>query len=510
MNYFLRIILFSLFILSVNRPFACGQDKKGDSSKPNILIIMTDEQSYNMLSYMGNEYVRTPALDKLAKRGYTFGKTYVTDPVCQASRFSLQTGYYPSKVGIKENLRRKRRPRYKKYGDYIQKSYAFDPRKVERMKKKALGNVIRRAGYETYYVGKRHLYTGSSGWGYKFYTKNAYTGPVKFAKKMFPKLANDKDHKPFLAFLSFKEPHDICYLLFHNTVYVPKRLSKVLRMKKSMNRFSYLKQVPPKLTSKPIKGANPEMFAFASMHRSRIRKGWELKIKGADQKRWGLYRWVYARLVEIADQEIGHVLDALRASGLKKNTIVIFTSDHGDMQGDHGMNGKNVLLEQAQRVPFIFAGPGIKENQINNSILVMNGLDLLPTICDLIGVEPPKGLPGISLEPYLTGSGKKPERKYLISESFNSFQITDGRYKYTIFELRGHPELLIDLKKYPNENVNLANNSAYAKIKEKLKHKLMQNLARRGLTPLPTDRMMKYLTPTRIKDYSTTKALEKN
>jgi len=158
------------------------------------------------------------------------------------------------------------------------------------------------------------------------------------------------------------------------------------------------------------------------------------------------------------------------------------------MNRAHGLITKNVMFEECQRVPLIFAGKGIKPNYADKSTLTCNGLDFLPTICDLAGIKIPKGLPGVSLKPYLTDNGKKPDRKYIVTEDYNAYQITDGRYKFTIYELPGNPEMLTDLEVNPGETMNYSNDPSYMEIKAALKKELMANLSQRGLTPLPQDR----------------------
>ena len=202
---------------------------------------------------------------------------------------------------------------------------------------------------------------------------------------------------------------------------------------------------------------------------------------------------MYHRLTESVDAQIGRVLSALEKSGLEDNTIIVFTSDHGDMNGAHGLTLKNVLFEECQRVPLIIAGKGITPNYADKTTLVCNGLDFLPTLCDLAGIEVPKGLPGISLKPYLTGKGQKSDRKYIFTEDYNGYQINDGRYKYSIYELPGHPETLTDLKTNPGETINYATDPSYSKIKETLKGELMTNLAKRKLTPLPDNKTSAYI-----------------
>ena len=444
-----------------------GSNALISQTKPNVLFIMTDELSYNMMSCMGNKWLNTPNMDKIASKGYRFNKTYCATPTCMPSRFSLLTGHYASDVGVKG-----KNPR------------AFDELKVkEIVSKDALGNIFREAGYETLYSGKTHLYGTKdvSEYGFKINNTDPYDGPAIYAEQVLAKIGKEKGAKPFLLFLSFLNPHDIVYktgadLRFpdklpeadvHETV-------RLLALQKTLSPVEYRKQIPPRATNfTPINDELPEMVRM------------DIDSRAWDDTQWNLYNWMYHRLTESVDAQIGRVLSALKKAGLEDNTIIVFTSDHGDMNGAHGLTGKNVMFEECQRVPLIFAGKGIKRNYADKTTLICNGLDFLPTICDLVGIESPKELPGISLKPYLTGLEYKSERKYIITENYNSHQINDGRYKYTIYELPGHPEILTDLETNPGETINYVNNPTHAEIKASLKKKLMNNLAQRGLTPLP-------------------------
>ena len=120
-----------------------GVFPRSDTSvkKPNVLFIMTDQQSYTMMSCMGNPWLKTPNMDSIARMGYRFDKNYCANPVCMPSRFSLLTGHYASEVGVKENTS----------AANISKVHAITA-------KDALGNIFRKAGYNTLYSGKTHLY----------------------------------------------------------------------------------------------------------------------------------------------------------------------------------------------------------------------------------------------------------------------------------------------------------------------------------------------------------------
>ncbi|MCX6874693.1 MAG: sulfatase-like hydrolase/transferase [Verrucomicrobia bacterium] len=438
-------------------------------TKPNVLFIMTDQQSHGMMSCAGNPWLSTPNMDKIASRGYRFERNYCANPVCMPSRFSLMTGHYASEVGVKENTQ------------------AYDAAKVRQIiSRDALGNLFRKAGYETLYSGKTHLYgtRDVSEYGFKINTTDPYDGPAIYAEQALAEIGRSPQARPFLMFLSFLNPHDICYKAGADQRF-PDDLSaanaretkRLLALRKSLSAAEYRQQVPPRAANPaPLNDEVPAMVAMGVGSR-----GW-------DETQWDLYNWMYHRLTESVDTQVGRVLTALKNAGLEGNTIIVFTSDHGDMNGAHGLILKNVMFEECQRVPFIFAGKGIKANFVDHTTLTCNGLDFLPTICDLVGIASPTGIPGVSLKPYLTDTGARPVRQHLITEDHNSYQIHDGRHKYTIFELPGYPETLTDLEANPGETINFARNASYAKIKGTLKMALLENLTARGLTPLPQDR----------------------
>jgi choline-sulfatase len=445
--------------------------------KPNILFIMTDQQMYKMMSCMGNQWLKTPHMDKIARKGYRFEKTYCANPVCMPSRFSLLTGHYASEVGVKEN------------------TSAEDVSMVREItSKSALGTVFSKAGYETLYSGKTHLYGTKdlTEYGFTLNDRDPYDGPAMYAEKILADIGSRKQDKPFFLFLSFLNPHDICYKAGADKRYpddLPeanvRETKRLLAVQKSLSEEEYHRQIPPRPANLvPMNDEQPDMVNMSTQGRN-----W-------DDAQWDLYNWMYYRLTESVDAQIGRVLTALEKSGLEENTIIVFTSDHGEMNRSHGLITKNVMFEESQRVPFIFAGKGIKSNYSDKSTLVCNGLDLLPTLCDLAGIEIPKGISGVSLKPYLMDEGKRPDRKYLVTESYNSFQITDGRYKFTIYELPKNPEMLTDVDKNPGETINYINDPAYTEIKAILKKELLDNLSKRGLTPLKENRTIQNIRAT--------------
>ena len=439
--------------------------------RPNVVFIITDQQSYNMLSSYGNKWVKTPNIDKISQIGTRFDNTYCANPLSMPSRFSLLTGHYSSEVGEKTN------------------GHKFNKEKVAEISQNdGLGFLFRKAGYTTLYSGKTHLMgeNESEDYGFELHGLNPYEGPAIYAEKVIPELAQTK--KPFFLFLSFMNPHDICYGAGIDPRYPDKlpaenviETKRFLDLKKSLTPEQYKSQIPPKPANfRPITDEPKEMASTWA------RDTW-------NDEQWDLYRWMYCRLTESVDEQIGRVLVSLEKSGMMENTIIVFTSDHGEMDGSHGFTTKNVMFEECQRVPLIFAGKGIKANKVDKTTLVCNGLDFIPTICDLTGIEYSKKLTGMSLQSKLTGKGKPVLRKYMITEDCNAYQIHDGRYKLTIFELPGNPEMLTDIKNDPGETTNLSNDPSLAKIKADLMKILLDDLTKRGLLPLDQNRTRAFL-----------------
>lgn len=458
---------FSLAMLSLATGSSFSQQK------PNVVFIMTDQQSYNMLSSYGNKWVKTPNIDKISKMGTRFDNTYCANPLSMPSRFALLTGHFSSEVGEKTN------------------GHKFDKAKTSEIANAdGLGFLFRKAGYTTLYSGKTHLMGNNEAddYGFEMHGLNPYEGPANYAENSLPQLAKKGVNQPFFMFLSFMNPHDICYSAGIDPRYPDKlpaenivETKRFLDYKATLTDQLYKSQIPPKpLNYKPITDEPKEMASTWA------RDSW-------NDEQWSLFRWMYCKLTESVDEQIGRVLTALEQSGMMDNTIIVFTSDHGEMGGSHGYITKNVMFEECQRVPLIFAGKGIKANNVDSKTLVCNGLDFIPTICDLTGVAYSKNLTGMSLKANLTGKGKAASRKYLITEDCNAFQIHDGRYKLTIFELPGNPEMLTDIKNDPGETINMSNDPALSKIKAELKKMLMDDLAKRGLLPLEQNRTRAFL-----------------
>lgn len=414
---------------------------------------MTDQQRYDMLSCTGNPYVSTPSLDRLAENGVRFERNYCANPVSMPSRFALVTGRYAGEIG------------------YTNNSTKPDTLKVlPAARENSIGNLLRNAGYNTIYSGYPGFYCGRTNMEDYGFTQNGtdyYEGPANVAEEFFANY-NAAEDQPFFLYLSFMNPHDICYGAGYDPRF-PNELrphqiaatQKYIDLRKTLNDKEYHAQVPPVPANVEPNGAYAEMKEIGSGSRD-----WT-------PEQWDFYRWMYCRLVEDVEQQIGRILTALDNAGLADNTIVIFTSDHGEMGQSHGLVFKSQLLEEATRTPLIISGPGIRKGVVDSRNLT-SGIDIVPTICELVGIPIPGNLSGRSLKPVLTGNSDKIDRDYIILEASAGHQIVDGRYKYTAFNSGDKTESLMDISTDPGEMSDKISDQAYAAEKERLRSLLMR------------------------------------
>jgi len=437
------------------KPITSAADSLKGKNRPNILFIMTDQQHSGMMSCTGNEWLKTPAMDRLSASGIRFERAYACNPVCVPSRFSLQTGLMPSTIGMGQN------------------SDSGMAAVTDVMIQQSLGCLFQKAGYETVYGGKVHLPKKMNDLqkiGYRNLTGDSRQGLADACAKFI----KGQHTKPFLLFASFINPHDICYMAINDFSRAngeapagnvdSKTCEAVLeRARKAGDIGAFVEEnCPPLPANFEVPEAEPECitqkYLNATPFRAYVREKWT-----ANQ--WRLHRWAYCRLTEMVDSEIGTLLDALREAGLDDNTLIVFTSDHGDMDSAHRLEHKSVLYEESVHVPFIMSYKGvIPQGVVDDEHLVSNGLDLLPTLCDYAGLETPQGLHGGSLRALVAGKDTERWRDFLICESQNGRMLRTDRFKYCIYDSGENREQLIDLKLDPGEMKNLAQAEDYKDI----------------------------------------------
>ncbi len=454
----------------------CCQQVRGGaaapSGKPNILVIVTDQQHAGMMSCAGNRYLKTPAMDWLAEHGVRFERAYAANPVCVPSRFSLQSGCYPSVIGMRHNGDSKR------------------TRPFPGLKTDTLGWRMHAAGYDVVYGGKVHLPVGA---GMGRIEELGYRMLVRDTRDVLAQTCADfireKRDKPFFLFASFINPHDICYMAIQDHAGskgkgpAQQALKEALRLPESVAEAEFFAKhcppVPPNY--EPTEGEPKAMEPYLKQRPFK----WHARTAWTDEK-WRLHRWAYARLTERVDAEIGRVLEALRESGQAENTLVVLTSDHGDMDGAHRTEHKTLFYEEAIRVPFVVAWKGVtKAGAVDDAHFVVNGLDLLPTLCDYAGIDAPAGLLGRSVRPLAEGRAAGDWREELVVESELGRLLRVGPLKYWALDFAGPEEVLIDLEKDPGEMKNLAGDPAHRGRLEEMRRRLEAWQKRTGISYSP-------------------------
>lgn len=411
---------------------AFGEDSKS-AEKPNVLIIMTDQQFSDCMScVMGDKYIKTPNMDALAANGTRFSHAYSPNPLCMPMRASMITGHFPHETGVQTN------------SDTHQDGEKY----------KFMGRIFKEAGYDTAYFGKWHISVSPKKkeiHGFDtFEGGNSQINPEPVMEFL-----RQKHEKPFLVFASFLTPHEICE--WSRRQQIP---------------GAQLGVVPPVEVRPPLRSNfNPPRNETDIM--THMRKSYQahklFPVGNYTEDDWRRQIWGYYRLIERADLFVGRVMQALRDSGQEENTIVVFLSDHGDCHGAHHWNQKTVFYDESCRVPFIVSWKGKTPKGVSDQLL-NTGIDLIPTICDMAGVKPPDGLPGHSLKALAMGAIPEWKREYIVSQNHmiqcepvdgkdlkpNGRMVRSDRYKYCLYSEGERRESLVDMQNDPGEMVNQA------------------------------------------------------
>jgi len=337
-----------------------------NTSAPNIVFVHVDQMRHDAISAFGNAHVETPNIDRLIAAGTSFSRSYSANPVCCPARACWYTGRVSSEHGVVEN----KFPLLESVPD--------------------LGQWMGARGYGCYYTGKWHipnrrvdrsftLLPGGSGHGEQ--------GDAGVASVACGFLHNYADERPFFLNVGFLNPHDCCFLDF-----APRNPATKFGASDVLHA-----ELPP---------------APGSFDKSNGRGKW-------DETGVRLYNYYYYRMVEMVDAEVGRVFDALRNSRHARNTLFIFTSDHGDMGGHHNRFKKGQFYDAALRVPLVYVLPGqIRQGNRDEESLV-SGVDIPATILDYAGLERmPRMTIAKSLRPLLEGTPGE-WRDYVVAESFS-------------------------------------------------------------------------------------------
>lgn len=383
-------------------------------SRPNIILIITDQFRADASKREGFSLNTTPFLDSLAETGTWFDRAYCASPACVPSRTSMMTGRFPSATRVRSNMN---------LADAVFKTDLID--------------VVRSKGYSTALIGKNHSYLKPQQFDYwngffhlgsdkpptpedqafndflkstnYYMSKKAAPFPdslqlpariVKDAKQWIGSQLKKQDN-PFFVYMSFPEPHN------------PYQVSE-----------PYYSMFPPE--SLPPLQSGADALPAKGNKWVLQKKLMEMGYPGFE-KNIPRIRSNYYGMMRLIDDQVKNLVAYLKKTGAYDNTIIIFVADHGDFTGEYGLIKKGVEVPEClTRIPMLWHGPGIAKNKKPHTAHVSN-VDIMPTICDMLHVELPEGVQGRSLWPLLTGN-KYPKEEFssiIVQQGFGGLHFTD-------------------------------------------------------------------------------------
>ncbi|MBU7005046.1 MAG: sulfatase-like hydrolase/transferase, partial [Theionarchaea archaeon] len=372
---------------------------------PNLLFLFTDEQRADTLSAYGNDRISMPNLDALASESVVFENSYVTQPVCTPSRSTLLTGLYPHTNGCTAN------------------NIPIQPGTP------CLPEMLPKGKYATGYHGKWHL-------GDEIFAQHGFDDWISIEDGYRKHYGPERDHGAFSTYHAFLseagiEPENGEVYGRGQCARLPERLGKPAYLAREATRFirehhredfvlfvNFLEphmpffgprddQYDPDFVNLPENFDDPpaddqplKTRIFAKSYHDRGHGGFDLRTESD----WRRVISNYWGLCSLVDTHVGTILNSLRKYGVYDDTIIVFTSDHGDMMGSHRLLAKCVMFEEALKVPMMVKLPGRTEGaRIANPV---SQIDLIPTLLDAMEEDAPSSLQGRSLMPLIEGEGE--------------------------------------------------------------------------------------------------------
>jgi len=496
--------------ISTERALFAG-DRKNRSS-PNILFIMCDQLNANALSCYGGP-VPTPNIDRIAEHGVRFTEAACTTPYCSPTRASIVTGLYPHSHGIVLNA-----------GSQRQRGIGPEDITTERL--------LNQAGYETHHYGKWHLEGDRLA-----YYPDMFRSAVEYKAKMEPvfEQVRRQDKAEWMDWYVWALPVDISPAFKRQVDAIGDRwkdqrfaefITKMGRLEMTpeqcfdvqvadltCRRLSALKDsdkpfmvtcsfiwphdpnVVPSPYYEAFDPADIKLPANMDVREERFERDWSreiIRVLGEPGLREFLR--IYYAMVKLIDDQVGRILKALDETGKADETIIVFTADHGDMMGGHGMVWKSTrsFYEEIVRVPLLISYPGRFKPGVTR--YPMDSTDFAPTLLELAGRPVPSHMQGMSLVPHLTGRADSgTARVYTFSERVRpnpkgmrtvlpgtkgDFMIRGRGWKF-IRCADGH-EYLYNLREDPGETQNLSGETEYRSRRDELAAEMDKWLARTG------------------------------
>ena len=441
--------------------WSCEQ-KNNVENPPNIILIITDDQRWDAIGYAGNEIIKTPEQDQLAREGTYFNKAFVTTPICGASRATIFTGLYERKH------------------NFTLGGTTLDPIYL----KENYPTVLKKNGYHTGFFGKfgiknngnlsnifsefevydrNNNFKDHRGYYYKTIRKDTvhltrYTG-----HKALTFIDEAPSDKPFYLSISFSAPHA------HDGAW--EGIKKQYFWQEELDNYYKDVDIPGPKNASDIQFNVLPKEVRQGFNRTR----WYWRYDTPERYQKSLKG--YYKMISGVDNELGKIRKMLKAKEVEDNTIIIWMGDNGYFLGERQMAGKWLMYDNSVRVPLIIFDPRINQHYDVDDMVA--NVDLAATILDFAGVKSDLKTHGMSLVPYVYSGSSKDKREELMIEHLWNFQpippsegIRTEQWKYFRYRNINATEELYDLENDPQELNNLAINKEYKNILQNMRNKL--------------------------------------
>lgn len=437
--------------LDAGRPGA----PRPDGHRPNILLIYSDQHRYDCVGANGHPFLQTPNLDRLANEGVNFSRAFCPIPVCIPSRNSLAHGQWPGEHQAIAN-------------------WGTEAPWPAREGLPSYSQVLRESGYFLAHVGKWHVHPQQSPLEYGFHEHVPEAGAYEAWRaasgipprprengwfgELDPHVGPEGSRTAWgadrvLAFLEAAGERDAPFFIQWDTdgPHLPNVVPE-----------PYYSLYPP--GEIPPWPSFPDPLIGKPYVQAQQRRTW--KVEGWSWEQWAPIVSRYLAEVTLLDAQIGRILEALERLGMAEDTLVVYSTDHGDLCGGHGMVDKHfIMYEDVTRVPLIVRWPGRAVPASRCDAFVSHNVDLATTFCEAAGALVPGTFRGQSLLPLLAGERDNGRQDIFCMYHGNQFglysqrMVRDARFKY-VWNATAEDELY-DLLLDPGELRNLATDPAY-------------------------------------------------
>jgi arylsulfatase A-like enzyme len=420
--------------LPLSGPALAASRSRADG--PNVLMIISDQLNAFTTGVAGCD-VKTPTIDRLARQGAWMRNATCAYPLCVPSRIAMATGVYPHQRDYFGNNGGGRSEPVRREFAQTNRGYPL------------LWQYFRQAGYDGAYALKWHVPVDQKDPDQCGFTYIGGGSPTARTSDIAERIKAHDGSKPFFHTISYDIPHQIC------------GWARKHRAGDHRTPPPPADNCPPLPANHRRTGQEPEALAIEQERGAKI----AYPTADWDEEDWRQYIHAYRRYTEGLDEMMATLVQAVDESPAADNTIIVFVADHGDGCAAHGWNQKTALWEECIRVPWMIRAPGGRKGVVCDAP-VSSGIDMIPTLLDLAGLDVPDKLIGQSLAPVIRGD-QATLRDHTVTETAIARgmgrTLRTERYKYTVYTTGARGEQFFDLKEDPGELHNRIGDASLAK-----------------------------------------------